>query len=431
MKYFSYNLALFLFLLSFVFSGGVFAATDADSVNVELNVLGCNNNLVCEPGAGEDETTCPLDCSDDIPEEEDPATIPTTGGIAPTAELLIENVVVRPTTDTAVISFDTTIDAVVVLSWGITNGYELGSTATPRPQDRFLFALSSLKANQKYQFSITAIAGGQKYVYKNTFVTKAIPEASVLPDPVTDVDSSQEEERVLVTWKNPEEFDYIRVMRRADRYPLSPFDGEVAYEGTVESFSEIIDVDSCAYYTIFARRGSQYSSGVSTSTCDGAGFGDNTVPGGTALLSPGDISFLQQGKRIPSELDRSYYDPNQDVFVQVSRQPNIFQQGFILVLNDGVSGTTMTYVLQYNEASGMYETVLDINKQTSSSDYTLFVLSRGEVIGVVSGLLIAEGGLYVSSQSFFDIQPGILLAVLIIILILLGALMARMNRREA
>lgn len=409
-----------LTLLFFCFAGLTYAATDTSSVDVQLNVEGCNNNLVCEPGAGEDIFTCPVDCTPEEPEdpEESATTTPGTGGGIPNIALRIKNLEVTTTSDTAVITFEATKYAIASLQWGTTGSYELGSTATPRLQKDFAFILSGLRANQAHTFLITLSNGSERFVYEGTFVTKPLSEASRLPDPVTELVSSVEDEVSVLEWQNPEQYDYIRIMRRSDTFPLSPFDGEVVHESGGEVFFDEEHLSVCGYYTVFVRLNGQYSSGVSTTTCDDVPFGQGPV--GEDVTSPGqyNIWFSQQGQPVEREIDRLYLVASDPTTVHVSNNLNVFEQRAVLVIDNQESKTTLTHVLQYNEQTGTYEAYIDTGKIRGYNEYTLFILSRGEVVAVFSGILISQGGLSFGGQSFFDIQP-----LVIIGLILFGAFM--------
>lgn len=412
--------------LFFVFVSGAVAATSTDAVNVELNVEGCNNNLICEPGTGEDEITCPLDCLD-------PGVVATTtppsiqgGGIWEQQELELYDLVVRPTSNSAIITFKSTNPSIAAVGWGITGDYEKGSTVTINPHTTFVVVLPSLQADQQYQFIIVLNDGEQQYLHTSSFATLPLQNEIVLPDPVRNLISLQENNFVELTWDNPDVFDFIRVMHRTDRHPLSPFDGEIVYEGSGESFSD--SVVECGYYAVFVRYGTRYSSGVLTTTCQEDYFVADDL--NTEILSETDIVFLQQGQPLPDELGRVYYDPTEQVTVRALRLPEVSQPRYVLVLDSKTRMTTITHVLQYNDETDAYEANLGTGEDIEYSEYVLFLLSRGELVGSLSGFLSPDRSAGFSVLSLFDIQPLVIILLFVILSLLVFFWTNRRKRQK-
>jgi hypothetical protein len=84
-----------------------------------------------------------------------------------------------------------------------------------------------------------------------------IPPASdaIPPQPATDFEAQAGDSQVLLSWKNPTDSDFVRViiLRKLNSYPTSPTEGEIVYEGKETSFIDTDLINGKAYYySIFA-----------------------------------------------------------------------------------------------------------------------------------------------------------------------------------
>src|SRR5690606_4479282 len=68
----------------------------------------------------------------------------------------------------------------------------------------------------------------------------------------------------LLTWKNPsQQFDYVRIVKSETFFPSNPYDGTVLYEGSAQSFFDSNVREGVRYfYTLFVRKGNEFSSGA-------------------------------------------------------------------------------------------------------------------------------------------------------------------------
>lgn len=82
---------------------------------------------------------------------------------------------------------------------------------------------------------------------------------------VMDLRVTVQNKEVFLSWNNPDllNFDYVRIMKN-NSYTDSPYDGELVYEGDLESFLDSIEIfNRNYYYNFFARYDDgQFSKGV-------------------------------------------------------------------------------------------------------------------------------------------------------------------------
>jgi len=258
-----------LLLLFVVFWGGthtLFAATD--TVEVELLVEGCNDNLICESRIGETILTCPLDCTP-APVPESVATSPASGAAAQSIDTSFapESIFVDTNTDSAVLFWKTKSFVRSFVSWGITEEYELGS-------------ISEISLGQSHQISIKNLLPGKRYFYridfedvygrrvinnKSFFTTQFLPDINPPVNPAV-VEVVEKPKNIEITWQNPldADFDSVRITRSTTAYPRDPLEGKVVYEGDGNFVVDSSVVDGVKYYyAIFARDSiGNYSSGA-------------------------------------------------------------------------------------------------------------------------------------------------------------------------
>ncbi|MDQ5912487.1 MAG: hypothetical protein QG568_702 [Patescibacteria group bacterium] len=249
-----------LYLLFFIFLFCSPSVVRASSVNIDLDVLVCNANLVCEDITGETYLSCPTDC--DPPPVA--TTTPNSGGgsssVSPSAtSTQIVNYVkessVVATTNSAVLSFKTLLSSVVSVYWGKTLDYEIGSLAEAWYHNDFKVKLENLEPNTKYYFKIDLKDSFQKIItYSGEFTTNEIPDTSP-PDSPYGFSAYLYNDQVLLNWKNPvnKDISSVRLVRSDIFYPTSPLHGKVVYEGTGTYVSDADVVPGKLYfYTIFS-----------------------------------------------------------------------------------------------------------------------------------------------------------------------------------
>ncbi len=117
--------------------------------------------------------------------------------------------------------------------------------------------LTELSPDTRYQYELYATDrfGRTRLLDAGSFTTLTEYSMHVVPN-VTAFDAYVLGSDVSLSWVNPDivEFRYVRIVRNHYRYPLSPIDGYVIYEGPAASFYDtgaLVGYET-QYYTIFA-----------------------------------------------------------------------------------------------------------------------------------------------------------------------------------
>ena len=259
MKRFLYLGVLFV---AFFVAGIIFVSAANDEIQVNLNVLGCNNNSICEPVIGEDTLSCPNDCTVITPPPPNGG-----GGRVP----LLYDVVVTPGADKATINFKTLSPTFATVTWGETIELKSGSVRSIIFVTNHSSVLTGLNPGTQYFFLI--IVNGRDAStgasYGGTFTTISFPQKDIVPNPLN-VRATPNTQGIKISWDNPiyKSFDYVRVIRTTDRFRSSPFSGQLIYEGaTGNILDRNVEVGKTYYYTLFTRSTSgEFSSGVGVKT---------------------------------------------------------------------------------------------------------------------------------------------------------------------
>ena len=137
----------------------------ADSINVNLNVEGCNNNYICEAVIGENATSCPADCGGATTTP--PITTPgdsDTGGRSGSKiyqnekgdfEIIIESI--ETTLSSIKISWSSGMPTNGSITWSSGSGYNLGSLQEVGFTERHNLLLTNLVADTSYSISLIAV----------------------------------------------------------------------------------------------------------------------------------------------------------------------------------------------------------------------------------------------------------------------------------
>lgn len=268
---------IFLSMLLFSISCRVFAATAADSVQIQLLVdNGTSSSATTTSSATSSASTnlfgngMPLGPLSPAPDQ---ATLP---------PLLAGNVLVTPphiSDSRTIFQWKTSAPTSAILEWGETASYEVGRVAIPinTPTNKDIFgyvyrdAAAGLVPGKTYQYRLTVRdEGGRTAGYQGVYAVPIVLER-LLPENVSAVSlkpfATPSEKQILIQWENPdvEDFSEVRVVRSPFGFPKDPLDGRVVYEGVAE---KVVDMFATSddweyFYTIFAKRkDGTYSSGA-------------------------------------------------------------------------------------------------------------------------------------------------------------------------
>jgi len=236
---------------------------ESDGFEVELNVIGCNNNTVCESSIGEDVNTCPNDCiivPDPGPSESD------NSSYGSRKKLNINNVNFFLEENGSTISWTTNYPTLNKFFWGTTVNYELGVLSETSYTKEHSVKISNLSPSNRYFFSIVSVDKyGNQIFFNDSFISMRTPHY-LFPENVKDIKVERKKGSNLFTWINPNivNFSGVRIIRLENFFSRDPFDGLVLYEGGGNSFRDSnFDENKNYYYSFFVRDlAGNYSSGA-------------------------------------------------------------------------------------------------------------------------------------------------------------------------
>ncbi len=414
---------LVFIVLTIIFCGYVTptATATGDSTQVELVVVGCNNNLICESHSGEDLVSCPADCTPATPATSTPSV--GSGGGGNGGSILYgsgglfsaDNFVVNTTIDSATLSWKTNIPVSSTIIWGATLDYETG-------------VISESVISLSHQVKFTSLFSGKRYYYKIDFrdnfgrkvgqVTSffstnilSTPVSLVNPKIISVVSSN---EKVLVKWKNPKttDFENVRITRSTHSYPKDPLEGKIIYEGDADSIVDSeIQKGFNYYYTIFARdKKGNYSSGsifyVNTSN---AGEKPSTTISPLSKTEPQiqklsilDFIFIQDGVRLVPV--NGVFDVNGSkaltVYLPYEALPEILKTIVFDVTDPENPDQIASFLLTVNDSKTSYEATIGAFERFGSATFSVQILDYNNML-----LYGTNGDLFVygkSQESFFD-----------------------------
>lgn len=198
------------------------------------------------------------------------------------------------------------------LRWGRTSSYESGFVSNGLFKKEHSTVIAELESGTTYEYELIGYDrdGDRTVLKKGQFKTLDAPDA-LAPTNVSNLKAEVNKNTVQLSWDNPQEedFSHVRVVRSHLFYPVDPYDGFVAYQGSGISFSDInaLSAQDIQYYTVFSY---DQNGNVSSGAIVSAQIPD--LQGGTAEPEPtqsdappiqlgfSDIEFLQEGERINS-----------------------------------------------------------------------------------------------------------------------------------
>jgi hypothetical protein len=169
-------------------------------------------------------------------------------------------------TGSATVSWNTDEPATSVYLWGTNTQYADGSGTDPFLATTHVVVLDSLLSETTYYYIIYARDESDNVSTHTGFFSTPNEEDITPPANPSDFVADSDVNFITLTWINPddEDFDFVKIQRSDDSFPLSPTDGDFVYEGTgVQTEDPGLILGVTYYYTIFARDTSgNYSSGA-------------------------------------------------------------------------------------------------------------------------------------------------------------------------
>lgn len=447
-----------LIVVVFCFVSG---SVSAQTVDVELNVQGCNNNNICEANLGEDINNCSNDCIYIPPATGGGSTSNNSSNHSSYANLILSDIQVRPGATSVIISWKTNRISIGTLAWGLTSDYELGTVSEINYTNNHSVKIENLFPNQTYYFRIDSQDTRQVVtsVKGLGFTTLAIPD-SAAPANVTRLEGVLRGESVQLTWRNPSDtdFDVVRVVRSTSFFPKDPMDGKVVYEGRGSYTSDsAITPGTTYYYAVFARDYTgNYASGAVLKMIVPAKLPTLPAPGSTStvIVIPGepdpfgqypttpiaprasstviglvDFDVIQRGEKISFSESSIRLDERDNVTLSINytKLPENLKTIAVTVQDPTVSNKKYTYLLQVNKDKTAYETTLDNFDRAGTYKFNITVLDyKQQSLKKFEGAFVVlhdanqtENKNIIAEYEFVDFIIPILIFILVIIAFLL------------
>jgi hypothetical protein len=370
-----------LVFTSFVICSNVVAQSDSGQATPTLQVTGeCNNNGICEPELGETADLCPTECgcnNNDICESqrgEDRSNClndcPSAGGGDPAEfNLYITNLEVNNITfDSAEISWETNRSAMCSAHVGTTTEYEKETILETEFSANHLIGLIDLSVFTSYHFNVVCkdsnefiAQSGDKY-FTTLSVIENVKNFTAVPG----------KNQIFLSWENPDnpDFDFVRLVKNENFYPLNINDGTILYEGNKEAFLDF-DVKALQpyYYTIFAKgkTGSWSSGAVATAVIIPAPVIPPVTPPVTPPVIPPvvpieilklslkDFDFYSEGVKLPL-IDEKTVNAETDKNLIISVAFEKIPAGYKLIAELKIDKNTFSYIFSANKENTVYNT---------------------------------------------------------------------------
>lgn len=295
----------FFIVLTFLFFGNTIFAFTFDSANsdldVQLIVTGCNNNLMCEAGLGEDTATCPLDCpavattteevvtQDDNDQNNRPGNRRNFDAVNDTGQTsnfdntvnLYDNLTVFTGTSDVVFSWLTPYETRSSIQIGVTSDFEKFSSYEFSDTTNHFFYFTNLIPGKTYFYRIDSQEGitslksrfgsfttkQERFNEEESFVAPSSSGGNFQSAQNITVKKSPDNFYSEVSWNNPSapSFSGVTVVRTVGDPAKNKNDGVVVYEGANDSVTDSGILDNQIYfYTAFSNyENGSVSTGVS------------------------------------------------------------------------------------------------------------------------------------------------------------------------
>ena len=285
MKIRSFNLKKYLIISLVLFVGifSIFYKIGVASVRVNLNVIGCNYNNICEP-PDEANLNCSNDCTScnyndvcELLKGETPDSCPLDCRVAggpidgtPSKPVLVTgtilNINIKVGINYAIISWDSAVPTFGSVSWGKGDNFNNGVIKSLKISTHHSIIIENLAPNTKYSYSINSSLPDYYYAVSfGTFTTLPLPEIKFVPS-IYDLTATGNNDEIILNWKNPisDIFSGVKIVRSPFFYPASPNEGKLIYDGSGNYARDTgVEKNTKYYYSAFSYdKDFNYSSGV-------------------------------------------------------------------------------------------------------------------------------------------------------------------------
>ncbi len=309
-------------------------------------------------------------------------------------QLMIYDVeILEITTSSALITWKTNLPATSYIKYGKTNNLEIREIFDPAFKTEHQVRLTNLEMNTLYYFKLKATselgASAETGIY--SFKTLGIPLSNV-----RDFVAIGEMYQIRLLWKNPPDRDFkgVRIMKSTEFFPLSPYDGNLVYDGSGETHIDK-DVTPCIryYYTAFAYDiYGNFASGAVASAVPLPCPAPPPIPWPpyiTRFLKITDFKFRIAQKTIdvpPDPLNIFHFLPGTilNVSIEPPKLPQVLK-AIIIVVND------KSYLLRIDDTEQTYQASLVLPLGESLQQIYILVLNfQDGTMDKVEGNILIE-----------------------------------------
>ena len=340
------------------------------------------------------------------------------------------------------LTWNASVDDVAVIGYRIfRDGMIIGTTTSIFYQD------SGLTASTSYDYTVESFDSVPRYSGQSATSTAVTLETPVIPpDPeptpetgsgprsgsrptsppvnpdlsqlanVSNLQAVPSEKSIALTWNNPasNNFDGVRIVKSDKFFPRDIYDGEVAYEGRGESFTDRnVVIGKTYYYTVFSRGVSvsgvrQYSSGVLTfgALLTASGVPSQTDPLGSipfvtnvdpqiAGLTLFDFHFIQNSKELAVVGEGVVVDGSKNLTISLSYEkvPEILKTIVVTFVNAKDPSKRFTFLLRVNKDKTAYDAVIAPLKEDGKYEVTVTILDyKNQGLKKITGNMRVVGG---------------------------------------